>query len=88
MSNRGSNSELFAHENDALTARPQFNNLIRPLTVRDPDLNVLYSKKLTRNDFNAKVINAEEINAVEDLLLYFFNKINAVSTSGFQIIWN
>ena len=47
-----------------------------------------YSKKLTRNDFNAKVINAEEINAVEELLLYFFNKINAVSTSGFQIIWN
>ena len=45
-----------------------------------------YSKKLTRNDFNAKVINAEEINAVEELLLYFFNKINAVSTSGFQII--
>ena len=23
MSKRGSNSELFAHENDALTARPQ-----------------------------------------------------------------
>ena len=45
-----------------------------------------YSKKLTRNDFNAKVINAEEINAVKELLLYFFNKINAVSTSGFQII--
>ena len=48
--------------------------------------NLPYSKKLTRNDFNAKVINAEEINAVEELLLYFFNKINAVSTSGFQII--
>ena len=45
-----------------------------------------YSKKLTRNDFNAKVINAKEINAVEELLLYFFDEINAVSTSGFLII--
>ena len=41
-----------------------------------------------RNDFNAKVVNGEEINVVEELLLYFFNEINAVSTSGFQIIWN
>ena len=46
-----------------------------------------YSEKLTRNDFNAKVINPEEINTVEQLLLYFFNQINAVSTSGLQIIW-
>ena len=28
MSKRGSNSELFAHENDALTARPQFHLII------------------------------------------------------------
>ena len=47
-----------------------------------------YSKKLTRNDFNTKVINAEEISAVEELLLYFFNEINAISTSEFQIISN
>ena len=47
-----------------------------------------YSKKLTRNDFNMKVINAEEISAVEELLLYFFNEINAISTSEFQIISN
>ena len=47
-----------------------------------------YSKKLTRNGFNAKVINAEEISAVEELLLYFFNEINAISTSEFQIISN
>ena len=41
------------------------------------------------NDFmNAKVINTEEINGVEELLLYFFNEINTVSTSGFQILWN
>ena len=26
MSKQGSNSELFAHENDALTARPQIHN--------------------------------------------------------------
>ena len=45
-----------------------------------------YSKKLTQNDFNAKVINAEEINAVEELLLYFIIEINVVSTSGIQII--
>ena len=37
--------------------------------------------RLTSNDFNAKVINAEEINAVEELLLYFFNEINVVFTS-------
>ena len=36
-----------------------------------------YSKKLKRNDFKGKVINAEETNAVEELLLYFFNEINA-----------
>ena len=41
-----------------------------------------------RNDFNAKVINMEGINAVKELLLYFFNEFNAVSTSGFQIVWN
>ena len=35
---------------------------------------------------NAKVINTEEINGVEELLLYFFNEINTVSTSGFQIL--
>ena len=28
----------------------------------------------------------EEINKTEELLLYFFNEINAVSISGFQII--
>ena len=44
-----------------------------------------YSKKLTCDDFNTKVINAEEINAVEELLLYFFNEINVVSTRVFQI---
>ena len=44
-----------------------------------------YSKKLTRNDFKAKVTNAEEINAVEELLLYSFNEINTVFTSGFQV---
>ena len=38
------------------------------------------------NDFNAKAINMEEINKTKELLLYFFNEINAVSTSGFQII--
>ena len=27
MSKHGSNSELFAHENDALTARPQLHNM-------------------------------------------------------------
>ena len=37
---------------------------------------------------NAKVINTEEINGVKELLLYFFNEINTVSTSGFQILWN
>ena len=37
--------------------------------------------RLTSNDFNTKVINAEEINAVEELLLYFFNEINVVFTS-------
>ena len=43
-------------------------------------------QEINANDFNAKVINAEEINAVEELLLYFFNEIYAVSTSGFQTI--
>ena len=33
-----------------------------------------YSKKLTCNDFNAKVINT-----VEELLLYLFNEISAVA---------
>ena len=47
---------------------------------------LLYSKKLKRNDFNAKVINVKEINAVEELLLYFFHGINTVPTSGFQIM--
>ena len=55
-------------------------------TLIDFNHKLPYSKKLTRNDFNTKVINAEEINAVEELLFYFFNNINAVSTSGFQII--
>ena len=36
-------------------------------------------------DFN---INTEEINAVKELLLYFFNEINVISSSGFQIIRN
>ena len=45
-----------------------------------------YSNKLMCNDFNAKLINGEEINAVEKLLLYFFNEINVVCISGFQII--
>ena len=45
-----------------------------------PEKNFLpYSKILTRNDFNV-----EEISAVEELLFYFFNEINAVSRSGFQ----
>ena len=39
-----------------------------------------YSKKLMCYDFNAKVINVEEINAVKEYLLYFFNEINMVST--------
>ena len=43
-----------------------------------------YSKKLTRNDFNAKVINAEEINEVEDFYFTFSIKLT-VSTSGFQL---
>ena len=44
-----------------------------------------YSEKLTYNDVNAKVIKAEEINEIEEILVYFFNEINVVSTSGFQI---
>ena len=40
---------------------------------------------LHSNDFN---INTEEINAVKELLLYFFNEINVISSSGFQIIRN
>ena len=38
--------------------------------------------------FNGKVINVEEINMTKELLIYFFNEINAVSTSGFQIRGN
>ena len=41
-----------------------------------------YSKKLTHNGFNAKIVNAEKIDAVKELLLYFFNEINAVFVSG------
>ena len=32
MSKRGSNSELFAHENDALTALPQLHNYVFQVT--------------------------------------------------------
>ena len=33
-----------------------------------------YSKKLTYNDVNTKVVNMEEINQVEEILRYFFNE--------------
>ena len=46
-----------------------------------------YSKKLTYNDVNTKVVNMEEINQVEEILRYFFNEMNAVSASAFQLIW-
>ena len=35
-----------------------------------------YSNKLMCNDFNAKLINGEEINAVEKLLLYLHKWIS------------
>ena len=34
-SQQGSNSELFAHENDALTARPQFHDKYRCKTINN-----------------------------------------------------
>ena len=37
MSKRGSNSELFAHENDALTARPQLHSLLHHVTKMSID---------------------------------------------------
>ena len=48
MSKRGSNSELFAHENDALTARPQLFHMcviydIMNLPFRNCPMNVLVS---------------------------------------------
>ena len=44
MSKHGSNSELFAHENDALTARPQLHNIhlnIASLSKHKSDLETL-----------------------------------------------
>ena len=38
--------------------------------------------------FNAKVINVVEINTSKELLIYFFNGSNAVSTRGLQIRGN
>ena len=53
------------------------NNNINNNNINNNNNNNKYSKKLKRNDFKGKVINAEETNAVEELLLYFFNEINA-----------
>ena len=36
MSKQGSNSELFAHENNALTARPQLRGLLYQMPLKDP----------------------------------------------------
>ena len=40
-----------------------------------------YSKKLTHSGFNAKIGNAEKIDAVKELLLHFFNEINKLFVS-------
>ena len=40
MSKRGSNSELFVHENDALTARPQLHHFVIVIY----DLNFLHTE--------------------------------------------
>ena len=47
-----------------------------------------YSEKLTYNDVNAKVIKAEQISEIEEILVYFFNEINVVPQVDFKLIWN
>ena len=42
MSQQGSNLELFAHENDALTARPQLHNIVIIWTIKK----ILYNYEL------------------------------------------
>ena len=61
MSKRGSNSEPFAHENDALTARPQL-HLLYILTVKKDmkkvkNINYIFtnSYKQTKTTFLAEV---------------------------------
>ena len=62
---------------------PAIFKVLETLTGNCDGVDIPYSKKLTRNDFNAILINAEEINKVKELL-YFFNENNAYSISGFQ----
>ena len=45
-----------------------------------------YSEKLTYNDVNAKVIKAEQISEIEEILVYFFNEINVVPQVDFKLI--
>ena len=55
MSKQGSNSELFAHENNALTARPQLHNL-----KSFQNINTMADKKETKVAENENFITEFE----------------------------